>query len=164
MSKEKRYWHLEVGYNYRMTNLQAAIGVAQLEQFDQILGRKLELAEEYDRALAGVEGLTLPPSLEGIQNSHWLYTVIVDEEKIGPRDELMRKLTANGIETRPVFYPLHEMPIYKGYAGGRSFPVSKSLSANGLSLPSSAALTKWEVDKISSALRQIVGVRQMSRY
>jgi perosamine synthetase len=161
MSREKRYWHLEVGFNYRMTNLQAAIGVAQLEQFDEILNRKLALAESYSSVLAKIPGLQLPPKTEGDRNVCWLYTILVDEKYFGKRDELIFKLLANGIESRPVFYPLHQMPPYKEYARGTDFKNSIDISRRGISLPSSAWLSEVEVSRIAGSLKKVFEVKAL---
>jgi len=159
MSKTQRYWHDHVGYNYRMTNLQAAIGVAQLEQFDDILHRKLEVAAEYTRLLSGIAGITLPPDSEPAVDYHgpnlnvfWLYTVLLDVTNESERSTIIKRMNARGIETRPMFYPMSAMPLYASYARGRSNPVSAHLSARGLSLPSSTALSTDDIARVCRLL------------
>lgn len=161
MSRDRKYWHTAVGYNYRMTNMQAAIGVAQLEVLPDILDRKLRLAGAYNRLLSGCGGTTLPPKMAWADPACWLYTITIDEEVYGPRDEVVGKLLLNGIETRPVFYPLHEMPPYAGYAGVREFPVSVGISRAGLSLPSSVSVSEKEAEEIACALLDIGKVHCM---
>jgi perosamine synthetase len=161
MSADKRYWHVEVGYNYRMTNLQAAVGVAQLERFDLILDRKLTLVELYEKAFASCSGITLPPKTPWARNIFWLYTILIDEGDYGSRDDVIRKFLLNGIETRPVFYPIHQMPPYSRFAKGCSFPNSEAISKKGLSLPSSGSVTQAQVDSISETLAQIRELRQI---
>ncbi|MBK6776482.1 MAG: DegT/DnrJ/EryC1/StrS family aminotransferase [Flavobacteriales bacterium] len=112
MDKQKRYWHQMVGYNYRMTNVQAAIGVAQLERLDEFVQAKRNLAAVYNAGLSGINGVTLPPEEEWAFNGFWLYSCILGESFGMQRDELMEKMMRNGVETRPLFYPLHEMPPY----------------------------------------------------
>ncbi len=161
MSKTKRYWHLEVGFNYRMTNLQAAIGVAQLEQFSKILDKKIKVAKVYGNILKDIKGLTLPPEAENGLNSHWLYTVLIDEEIFGSRDALIEKFAANGVQTRPIFYPLHLMPPYAPYSKNEKFPNAMKFAAKGISLPSSAELTEIEVERIATIFKKITNVREM---
>ena len=161
MSREKHYWQLEAGYNYRMTNLQAATGVAQLERFDVILDKKLSLMDLYQKALSRCPGITLPPKFPWAKNVFWLYTILLDENEYGQRDEVIRKFLLNGAETRPVFYPLHQMPPYSRFTKGQSFPVSDALSRTGLSLPSSASVTQEEVNSIAAILAQIRELKQI---
>ena len=132
MSPERRYWHLEAGFNYRLTNLQAAVGVAQMERVDEILQRKRTLAEQYAAHVSGVDGISLPPHAAWADPVCWLYTVRVEDELGLTRDELASRLLVNGIETRPVFEPLHLMPPFERFAGDGSFPVTDEIAATGL--------------------------------
>jgi perosamine synthetase len=161
MDPQKRYWHTDVGYNYRLTNLQAAIGVAQMEQVDGVIEKKLALAQKYREALWDMPGLTLPPSKNWARNVYWLFTLLVDEAAGLKRDDLMRKLLQNGIETRPTFYPLHEMPPYQKYLRKHHYPVSERISRTGLSLPSAVTLSISEIEHISQAFKRIFGVRDL---
>jgi perosamine synthetase len=164
MDPTRRYWHLEVGYNYRLTNVQAAIGCAQLEQLDRFLARKLEIAERYRRHLSQIEGITLPALLDGHANSYWAFTVIVDLDRLGlGRDALADRLEKARIETRPAFYPLHEMPPYRAYAGNRDFARTNWLSWNGISLPSAVTLSDEEIDYICGVIARLFEVRRMAR-
>lgn len=161
MQRDKRYWHVEIGYNYRMTNLQAAIGVAQLEQFEQIVQHKIELAARYSAKLSTCPGIALPQTAPDERNVCWLYTILIDEERFGPRDRLIGRLFAKGIETRPVFYPLSAMPLYKPYRRGGEFPVAHQISRLGISLPSAASLSAREVERIGDALKEELGLREL---
>ncbi|MCS4044617.1 perosamine synthetase [Salinibacter ruber] len=152
MSSSQRYWHDEVGYNYRMTNMQAAVGVAQLERIDEIVERKIQIGERYRRELSGVEGLTLPVNIDGRKNTYWLFTAVLKDEIHIERDELISKMKMNGIDLRPVFYPLHEMPPYQKY-GSSHFKVSSYISYNGVSFPSSTKLRNYEISNICEALK-----------
>ncbi|MBL8701849.1 MAG: DegT/DnrJ/EryC1/StrS family aminotransferase [Alphaproteobacteria bacterium] len=164
MDPAKRYWHNEVGYNYRLTNLQAAIGCAQLEQAAGFLTRKRAIAARYRKGLAGASGLAMAAQLDGFDNSYWMVSVIVDAERTGlPRDEIMQRLGEAGIDTRPLFYPLHDMPPYKPFAGNRAFPATVELSAQGFSLPSGVGLGDDEIDYICATLQRIVGARHLAR-
>ena len=150
MDKDRRYWHPVLGYNYRLTNVQAALGVAQMEKIDQILLKKRKNATLYNEMLHAVPGITLPSEMTWAKNVFWLYSILVDEKTFGmSRDELMASLQEKGIETRPLFYPIHTQPIY---ATGQSFPVAEIISRRGLSLPSSVKLTEESIRDISEMI------------
>jgi perosamine synthetase len=162
MSKQKRYWHDYVGFNYRMTNIQAAIGVAQLERLKEFVDLKRHMASTYNAELQQQKAITLPPEADWAYNGYWLYTCIIDPKSGVTRDELIDKLTKNGVETRPVFYPLHEMPPYQKYVRDRqSFPVTDHLSQNGISLPSSVNITAEEQQTILNAINAIFNTRKL---
>ena len=163
MSKQKRYWHEFVGYNYRMTNIQAAIGVAQLERLDEFVKAKRDMAAIYNEGLNVNMHITLPPEMEWAFNGYWLYTAIIDPTGGVTRDELIEKLMKNGVETRPVFYPLHEMPPYIQYVKkGQTFPVTDNISQNGISLPSSVTITMEEQQTILKAINGIYNTRKLT--
>ena len=154
MDPGKRYWHQEVGFNYRMTNLQAAVGVAQLERVDQLLAGKLRLAEAYRSGLAACgEKITFPAILPNTLNSYWSFSILIDgltgEEE---RDALIQRLSAQGIDSRPFFYPMHEMPPYANFVAPGGCPVSRGLSYRGISLPSSTKISPDEIARICDAL------------
>jgi perosamine synthetase len=162
MDPERRYWHIEPGFNYRLTNLQAAVGVAQLERVDRILGHKRAIEARYTEQLAGIPGLVLPGRLPWADPVCWLYTLRVTEQLGITRDDLADRLLLNGIETRPVFHPLHRMPAFSRYAGdAAAYPVSESAAATGLSLPSAVTLRQEDVDDIAHNIRAILEVRRM---
>jgi perosamine synthetase len=154
MSKTKKYWHELVGFNYRMTNVQAAIGCAQLERIDEFVKKKRFIAESYNSFLSCEEGFVLPPEESWAKCGYWLYTVLIENDSIS-RDELIDKLLINGIETRPMFYPLHQMPAYSDFATGRNFPNSDKISSKGISFPSSVNIGLEEIENIKLALNQI---------
>jgi perosamine synthetase len=160
MNREKRYWHDVVGYNYRMTNLQAAIGVAQLERIDDFIARKIEIERRYREELAGIPGLVFMRAPQDAASVCWLFSCIVDPELGGrPRDALISDLTEAGIDSRPVFYPLHSMPLYRQYAGNRQLPSAEWLSGNGLSLPSAVNVSNAEIDYVCNVLKRILTKR-----
>jgi perosamine synthetase len=164
MDPAKRYWHTQVGYNYRLTNLQAAIGCAQLERFDEFVRRKLAIARAYLARLGDLDGVTLPVELADRRNTFWAFSLILDTDRLGiSRDQVIERLAQAGIESRPLFYPLHAMPIYRPHAGGRDLAVSRRLSAGGLSLPSAVTLSEGEIDYIAGVLRRLVGTRRLIR-
>lgn len=157
MSKKKRYWHDVVGYNYRMTNVQAAIGVAQMEKVHLFVEAKRALAGEYTRMLSAIPGIDpAPEAKDWAKSSYWLYTCRVSETCALSRDDLQAALMNSGIETRPVFFPLHQMPPFQKYLKpGQSFPVTEKFSLQGLSFPSSPKLSRSEVEFIDRSLKSI---------
>ncbi|MGI8656290.1 MAG: DegT/DnrJ/EryC1/StrS family aminotransferase [Pyrinomonadaceae bacterium] len=149
MDPERRYHFPIVGYNYRMTNLQAAIGVAQMERIDWFIERRREVAAWYDNALKNLPVTTMMEA-SWAKSVYWLYSICIPEEI--DRDLLMTRMLERGIETRPFFYPTHRQPPYRLNAENQTFPVTTKLSAQGLSLPSSARISKEEVAYITDAL------------
>lgn len=150
-SSERHFWHRRVGFNYRMTNLQAAIGLAQLERMGELVTRRLDVAGQYLRLLSGVEGLALPPQLEG--GVMWMFGVLAEPPFAVDRDELRRRLAAAGIETRTFFVPLHLQPVYRRSFAGQRYPVAERLGATGLYLPSSPSLSGDDVAYVANEIR-----------
>lgn len=156
MNKSKRYWHDEVGYNYRLTNIQAAIGVAQLERLDEFVEAKRFIAQSYNDCLEDCGFFSLPQELPNTKNSYWLYTVIVNKNAPFTRNEVMAYLDQLGIETRPAFYPAHEMPPYTKYGNKTMLQNSITVSYSGFSLPSSVSLSNDEIDRVCLALKLFI--------
>jgi perosamine synthetase len=152
---QRRYWFPVLGYNYRMTNVAAAIGLAQLERADWHLGRRREIAEWYREELADVEGLVLSPEEHWARNAYWIFCALLDERRFGSRDGVMAALAEAGIETRPFFFPLHTLPIYTHDRGSGGLPVAEDLGRRGINLPSSALLTRDDVARVSGQLRAL---------
>jgi perosamine synthetase len=146
----RRYWFPVVGFNYRMTNVAAAIGLAQLERIDWHIARRREVAGWYREALADLPDVTLSPELHWARNAFWISCALLGEGAGISRDDVMESMDAQGIETRPFFYPLHTLPPYTQKGG--EFPVAESLAARGINLPSSALLTEAEVHDVARAL------------
>lgn len=154
MTKDKKYWHDEVGFNYRMTNLQAAVGVAQLERIDWFLARKRKNAELYNHYLSDVVGLILPTEKEWAKSVFWMYSILLRKDYYQiSRDNLIASLKKEGIESRPVFYPLHKMPPYKQNG---SFTNAELISSSGLSLPSSVTLQDEDIQYVCETIRKSV--------
>jgi perosamine synthetase len=151
----RRYWFPMVGFNYRMTNIEAAIGLAQLERIDWHLSRRREIAGWYREELGGEEGIELSPEAPWARSAFWIVCAVLDEQRFGPRDRAMAALADAGIETRPFFYPLHTLPMYSAANEGKVFPVAEDLGRRGVNLPSSATLTREDVEYICHALRQL---------
>ena len=161
MSKERKYWHEHVGFNYRMTNLQAAIGCAQLERIEEFILAKRNLADFYNKILAETGHFILPPQESWATNGYWLYTALVKESSKVTRDTLMEKMLKNGIETRAVFFPLHEMPPYKNYPTKSTFENAAYISKQGISLPSSVNITTEELHNMEHALRSVFNTQHI---
>ncbi len=142
MDPNKKYWHNVAGFNYRMTNMQAAIGIAQLEKIEKIIEIKRSNANLYNSLLKHVNGIRVPAEEKWARNVYWMYSVLIDY-RIN-RDDLMKKLEVEGIDTRPLFYPIHIMPPYMGGV----YPIAEVLSKMGMSLPSSANLKIREIERI----------------
>jgi perosamine synthetase len=160
MNKTKRYWHDEVGFNYRLTNVQAAIGVAQLERLDEFVIAKRNIAHSYNLCVAQSGYFQCPQELKNTINSYWLYTLIVNENAPFTRDDIMNYLDQLGIETRPVFFPLHEMPPYQKFGTKNKLQNSISTSKAGFSLPSSVSLSQEEINRVCEALEQFINKNQ----
>lgn len=147
LAANREYWHDVVGYNYRMTNICAAIGLAQLERANVFLARKREIAKRYQQQLTGLP-VRIHREAPNTTHSWWMISILV--ENIADRDPLRDHLREVGIETRPLFYPAHTMPIYK--RDGAIFPVAEDLSARGINLPSWPGLTDEQLETITSAI------------
>ena len=158
MSKERRYWHDQVGYNYRMTNIQAAIGVAQMERIGEFIERKRWNAEQYRLRLSGKVGLQLFGEVGDVVNSYWFYTVVLPPRLAEKRDEIIGKMLKNGVEVRPTFYPIHRMPPYESFvAAGQKYPVSNTLADAGISLPSAVNMSEADIEKVCLVLIDVLG-------
>ena len=148
------YLHDEVGYNYRLTNVAAALGLAQLERLPEFVAIKRAIAERYDAELAGL-GFDLPPRQPDTAATYWLYSVLVPDRN-GGRDGLLDHLAAAGVDARPLWRPLHDQPIYAGMpvVGGA---VGEDLFRRGLSLPCSTDLTFEDQERVLAAIRAWAG-------
>ena len=148
MSKERKYYHEVIGYNYRMTNLQAAIGTAQIEHIDEILEWRNKLEGKYRNAFSDEKGIVLQKNnLVDRKKIAWLVSVLVDADK---RDEILSKLKDNGIDARAFFIPLSEMEIYSKYA--KCCEKSKMISAMGLNLPTTYEVNNDMIEKIRTVI------------
>ena len=150
-SHERHFWHRRLGFNYRMTNLQAAVGLAQVERWAELVERRRENARRYRQALAGIDGLGLPPEQPG--GVVWMFGITVAPEFGISRDELRRRLAARGVETRTFFVPLHLQPVHAQRFRGQRYPVSEELGRTGLYLPSGPALSDADIGHVAEAIR-----------
>ena len=147
MSKSRRYWHTEVAYNYRMTNLQAALGVAQFNRVEYFIRERDRIIDAYRERLAG-EAVELNPRLDRVRPVNWMTCVLLNDADREQRDAVMAKMKTMGVDSRPFFYPLCDMPMYEQRPG----PVAADLSARGLNLPTFPELTDGEIDRVCEAL------------
>ena len=152
-SKERHFWHKYMGFSFRMTNLQAAIGLAQAEQMASFVARRRENAALYSELLRDVPGLTLPAEEPWAKNIYWMYGLLVEDEFGLTRDELRRCLADRGIETRTFFIPMHLQPIYHADYRGERYPVAEDLCRRGLYLPSASSLTRSEIEFVVEAVK-----------
>jgi perosamine synthetase len=147
----RQYWHERIGFNYRMTNLQAAVGVAQLEKLDDFVQRKRRLAGWYNSLLGETEGIRLPVEMRWARNVYWIYSFLVTDGFPLSRDELMARLAEEGIETRPLFWAVHLLPPYRD---GRSLPQAERLCQSGISLPSAVTMTQEQVEHVAALIQR----------
>lgn len=143
LAKNREYWHDVIGYNYRMTNICAAIGLAQLEQINNFLKRKLEIAELYKVSFQKSK-IKFHQSHTDVVHAYWMCSILVPEA--ADREPLRAYLKTNGIETRPIFYPIHSMPMYSN--NFQQFVISEDLAKRGINLPSFPGLSNEEVKNI----------------
>jgi perosamine synthetase len=151
MDPKRHYWHEIVGYNYRMTNLQAAVGVAQVRKLPGFIEKKRQLARWYAESLeplAQAGRIRLHPETPWAKNVFWMYSVILTEGTIS-RDEVRARLRDLGVDSRPFFHPVHTLPPY---ATGEQLPVAEDLAARGLNLPSGVGLERQQVERVAKAL------------
>jgi perosamine synthetase len=156
---ERRFVHEELGYNYRMSNLQAALGVAQLERLEPHLVLKRALGRRYTAALEDCPGLTLPlERTDYAENGYWVYGIVLDDDVPYNAATFAAALAARGIGTRPFFYPMHLQPVFRttGLYADTSCPVAERLAERGLYLPSGLALTPDQVDRVAAEVRALL--------
>src|SRR5262245_5760519 len=151
---QPRFRHELLGYNFRMTGMQAAMGVVQVKRIESIIGDKRRMAAAYNRALAPLEWLQLPAEAEWARNVYWMYGVVIRPESRLQRADVVRSLEKAGIETRTFFCPMNAQPALQRLPGFRdvSCPIAEGLWARGFYLPSSAKLTEAEIDQVADAL------------
>jgi perosamine synthetase len=149
------YVHSEIGYNYRLTNLLAAMGCAQLEQLEAFISAKQRIASRYAEGLQGLPGISLMKEASWASSSWWLYTVLVDDAVFGKDSrQLMRSLNSKGIQTRPLWQPIHLSGAHRGRSTTK-MPIAEKLYQQALSLPCSAGLGEKEQSRVIEAVRTI---------
>jgi perosamine synthetase len=154
MTRERRYWHPVVGYNYRLTNVQAAIGLAQVERLDEQLLRHQEIAAWYQDELTGVRGLWWQQRRVWARHAWWQFVVVVDDEFGGDRDLVIEKLQESGIDARRLYFPMHQLPPFEDNARNRQYPVADYLAARGICLPTWSGLKREDVHYVCEQLKR----------
>ena len=155
MDPKRRYWFPEIGYNYRMTNIEAAIGLAQLENIEFHLDQRQRVKKWYQKHLERwSEFVDFQTEQSGGHNIIWMFSILLSDSVACSRDEVMMRLADMGVETRPVFYPLHIMPPYREEDG--IYPVAEDIAARGINLPTSSLITEDDVAFICRALGKIL--------
>jgi perosamine synthetase len=152
----RRFYHESLGYNYRMTNVQAAMGVGQIEQIGETVARKREIAHAYDAAFSGIPALQLPSEMSWARNVYWVYGIVLGEERETDAVRVMSQLRSRGIETRPFFLGMHEQPVFHkmGLFCGERYPVAERLAHQGLYLPNGLAISSDQFAKVADAVRE----------
>lgn len=156
---KQRFVHEELGFNFRMTNLQAALGLAQLERLEEFVRRKRIMGRRYRELLAGIEGLELMPDKTDYADSiYWVYGIVLKDSVAFDAEEAMSRLGRNGIATRPFFWPMHEQPVFlrMGMFAGESLPVAERLARRGFYIPSGLALTEAQIEEVAESLTKLL--------
>ncbi|MDD2714823.1 MAG: DegT/DnrJ/EryC1/StrS family aminotransferase [Candidatus Wallbacteria bacterium] len=154
----KRFIHEKLGWNLRMTNLQAALGLAQLERLDEFVKIKRSIGEKYTELLKSIKGLQLPV-LKTIyaDNIYWVYGIVLNDEIPFDAEEAMKKLGNRNIGTRPFFWPMHEQPVFRkmGLFNGESYPVAEKIARRGFYVPSGLGLKSEQIDEVAAVLQEV---------
>lgn len=156
----KRFVHEELGWNLRMSNLQAAVGVAQLERLDEFVSRKRRMGKLYTELLANVPGIRLPlAETDYAKNIYWVFGIVLNAELPFDAEAVMKKLAEQNIDTRPFFWCMHEQPVFRkmNLFAGVDCPVAENLARRGFYLPSGTALTDGQINQVAEVLRGILG-------
>lgn len=154
--RDRRFYHTELGYNFLLTNLQAAIGLGQVARIEESVAHKRWMGAAYNAGLRDLPGLQLPVEEPWARNVYWMYGVVLDEDAGLDAAEFGRRLAAQGIMTRPFFLGMHEQPAFHalGLFRGERYPVAERIARQGLYLPSGMTLTQQQVDRVCAAVRQ----------
>lgn len=156
---EKRFVHHRLGWNFRMSNLQAAIGVAQLERLDEFVARKRRMGKLYSELLHDVREIQLPLARNDFaENIYWVYGIVLKDQVPFDAEEAMRRLKALGIDSRPFFWPMHEQPVFRnmGLFPGESYPVAERLGRRGFYLPSGLGLCEPQLHRVADSLKKVL--------
>jgi perosamine synthetase len=154
----RRFVHEELGWNYRMTNMQAALGVAQLEKIETHIEKKYFIGQQYQKELNGLKGFQLPlEATDYANNIYWVFGLVADNEELA--NETIEKLNKKGVATRPFFWCMHEQPVFlkMGFFKDENYPVSEKLARNGFYIPSGLGLELNEIEYVVTTLKEING-------
>lgn len=156
MSTTKKYYHPLLGFNYRMTNIQAALGVAQMKSLKKFIERKRDIAMLYNSQLKNISGITLQNEAPWAKAVYWMYSILITPKSGITRDTLALKLKKEGIDSRPFFIPNHQMPYFPSAVRKQKFPVAQKLSQQGINLPSSVLVTDEQIIHICKVIKKIL--------
>ena len=156
--KDRRFYHEALGYNFRMTNLQAALGCSQLERLEQIVMQKRAIAHGYNERLGDLTRIELPPEASWAKNVYWVYGLILGEEVPFDAAELSEHLRSRGVDTRPFFLGMHEQPVFRamGLFAEERYPIAERLARRGLYIPSGLQLSEQQMDTVADAIREVL--------
>lgn len=154
--EKERFLHRYLGYNYRMTNLQAALGVAQMKRIDEFINTRRNNAYYYNRCLNKIGGIVTPREASWAKNVFWMYSILINNSSIIDRDGLMKYLLKKGVETRRAFYPVHQQPLYKKEYSEEEYPNSDRVSDRGMYLPSGNTLNKERMNKVIETIKEVM--------
>jgi perosamine synthetase len=154
----RRFYHEGMGFNFRLTNMQAALGLAQIERIGQIVARKRWIGQEYTNRLKDIQSLQLPVEERWAHNVYWMYGVLISEDTGMNAAQFAQKLMGKGVETRPFFLGIHEQPVFKrmGLFPGQVYPSAERLARQGLYLPSGLGLTEEQIDHVCNAVHEVL--------
>lgn len=155
-SPDRRFLHEEPAFNFRFTNMQAAVGVAQIARFPQVVDKKRAVAGRYLELLQEARGLILPVEESWARSVYWMFGIVLDESVPFDAAELARRLRLSGVDTRPFFLGMHEQPFLRDQSSDRAFPVAERLARRGLYLPSSPTLDDSEIEQVVSAVLEAI--------
>ena len=155
---DRRFLHTELGHQYRMTNMQAAVGVNQVKRIEAIVERKRAIAADYTARLAGIPGVQLPMEENWGRSVFWVYPLLLAEDHPLDAISFAAAMKEEGVETRPFFLGMHEQPVFHdmGLFAGESYPVTERIARNGLYIPSGLAITDAQMDHVCAAVRKIL--------
>jgi perosamine synthetase len=154
----RRFYHEQAGFNFRLTNIQAALGVAQIERMDEIVAKKRRIGQEYTRRLQDIKAIQLPVEETWAQSVYWMYGLVLSPGNAMNAVEFAEKLKRRGVETRPFFLGMHEQPVLlkQGFFKGEHYPVTEWLSRQGLYLPSGVGLTGEQQAAVCDAVQEVL--------
>jgi perosamine synthetase len=155
---EKRFLHTELGHNFRLTNMQAAIGLGQLERIEEIIARKRWMGKTYTERLQSIPGIQLPVEEAWAKQVYWMYGIVLDEGTGFDAVRFARKLKGQGVETRPFFLGMHEQPVFQrmGLFRNEKYPVAERIARQGLYLPSGLTLTEKQLDQVCEVVKTVL--------
>ncbi len=156
--RDRRFYHTELGHNFRLTNLQAAVGLAQLERIDELIEKKRWIGHSYNERLKDISGLILPVEESWAKNVYWMYGTVLNGNTGFDAAEFAKRLKEKGIDTRPFFLGMHEQPVFRknGLFNDEHYPVAERIARKGLYLPSGMTLTERDIDEVVKAVREVI--------